>query len=224
MSTFLYMKLLESTPARYDRGIRMLSGGKIGRVYERLAELVAARGKYVLDIGCGTGGVALACAARGADVVGIDINPEMLEIAQTKRRPSAGSVEWLELGAMEIEDRFPENAFDAAVSCLMFSELSREEQSYVLEVVHSRLRPGGMIVLADEVLPRTPARRLWYRVGRLPVALLTFALTQTTTRPVQRLAERVREAGFVTVEEERLSFGAFAIVSAVKGKEHRESA
>lgn len=201
----------------------MLSGGKIGRVYERVAELAAARGKRVLDIGCGTGGVALACAARGADVVGVDISPEMLEIARTKRCPPAGSVEWLELGAMEIEDRFPEDAFDAVASCLMFSELSREEQSYVLKVVHSRLRPGGTIVIADEVLPRTRARRLWYRVGRLPVALLTFALTQTTTRPVRRLAERVREAGFVTVGEERLSSGAFSIVSAVKGVEHRES-
>ncbi len=223
MSTFLYMRLLESTPARYDRGIRMLSGGKIGRVYERVAEQVAARGKRVLDIGCGTGGVALACAARGADVVGIDINPGMLEIAQAKSCPPAGSVEWLELGAMEIEDRFPEDAFDAVAACLMFSELSCEEQSYVLKVVYSRLRPGGTIVIADEVLPRTRARRLWYRAGRLPVALFTFALTQTTTRPVQRLAERLREAGFVTVEEERLSSGAFSIVSGVK-EEHRESA
>jgi demethylmenaquinone methyltransferase/2-methoxy-6-polyprenyl-1,4-benzoquinol methylase len=202
----------------------MLSGGKIGRVYERLAEQVAARGKRVLDIGCGTGGVALACAARGADVVGIDISPGMLEVARTKRCPPGGSVEWLELGAMEIEDRFPEDGFDAVASCLTFSELSSEEQSYVLKVVYSRLQPGGTIVIADEVLPRTRARRLWYRARRLPVALVTFALTQTTTRPVQRLAERLREAGFVTVGEERLSSGAFSIVSGVKGEEHRESA
>jgi demethylmenaquinone methyltransferase/2-methoxy-6-polyprenyl-1,4-benzoquinol methylase len=224
MSTFLYMRLLESSPARYDRGIRMLSGGKIGGVYERLAEQVAARGKRVLDVGCGTGAVALACAARGADVVGIDINPGMLEIARTKRCPHAGRVEWLELGAMEIEDRFPEDAFDGVASCLTFSELSAEEQSYVLKVLYSRMRPGGTIVIADEVLPRTLARRLWYRLGRFPVALLTFALTQTTTRPVQRLAERLREAGFVAVEEERLSAGAFSIVSGVKEEVHRESA
>ncbi len=205
MSTFLYMRLLESSPARYDRGIRMLSRGKIGRVYEHLAERVAARGKRVLDVGCGTGAVALACAARGADVVGIDISPGMLEIAQRKRCPSAGSVEWLELSAMEIEDRFAKDAFDAVTSCITFSELSPEEQSYVLNVVYSRLRPGGTIVIADEVLPRTRVRRLWYRLGRLPVALLTFVLTQTTTRPVQRLAEQLSEAGFVAVEEERLS-------------------
>jgi demethylmenaquinone methyltransferase/2-methoxy-6-polyprenyl-1,4-benzoquinol methylase len=224
MSTFLYMRLLESSPARYDRGIRMLSRGKIGRVYERLAELVAARGKSVLDVGCGTGAVALACAARGANVVGIDVNPGMLKIARTKRCPPAGSVDWLKLGAMEIEDRFPEDAFDAVASCLTFSELSPEEQSYVLKVLYSRMRPGGTIVIADEVLPRTGAHRLWYRLGRLPVALLTFALTQTTTRPVQRIAEQLSEAGFVAVEEERLSSSAFSIVSAVKEDVHRENA
>jgi demethylmenaquinone methyltransferase/2-methoxy-6-polyprenyl-1,4-benzoquinol methylase len=136
------MRLLESSPARYDRGIHVLSRGKIGRVYERVAELVAARGKSVLDVGCGTGAVALACAARGADVVGIDLNPGMLEIARTKGCPPAGSVEWLELSAMEIEDRFPEDAFDAVASCLTFSELSPEEQSYVLKVLHSRMRPS----------------------------------------------------------------------------------
>jgi demethylmenaquinone methyltransferase/2-methoxy-6-polyprenyl-1,4-benzoquinol methylase len=224
MSTFLYMKLLESAPARYDRGIRILSRGKIGRVYEHLAERVAARGKRVLDVGCGTGAVALACAARGADVVGIDINPGMLEIARTKRCPSAGSVEWLELSAMEIEDRFPEDSFDAVASCLTFSELSPEEQSYVLRVLHSRLRARGTIVIADEVLPRTRARRLRYRLRRLPVALLTFALAQTTTRPVERLAERLSEAGFATVEEERPSSAAFSIVSGVKEGGQRESA
>lgn len=224
MSTFLYMKLLESAPARYDRGIRMLSRGKIGRVYERVAEQAAATGMRVLDLGCGTGAVALACAARGADVVGIDIDAGMLAIARRKGRPSMGSVEWLELGAMEIEDRFPEDAFDAIVSCLTFSELSAEEQSYVLAVLYSRLRPGGTIVIADEVLPRTWARRLRYRLGRLPVALLTFALTQTTTRPVDRLAERMCAAGFAAVKEERLPSGAFSIVSGTKREEHRESA
>jgi hypothetical protein len=121
-------------------------------------------------------------------------------------------------------DRFPEDAFDAVASCLTFSELSPEEQSYVLKVLHSRMRPGGTIVIADEVFPRTRARRLWYRLGRLPVALLTFALTQTTTRPIQRLAKRLSEAGFVAVEEERLPSGAFSIVSGVKEEVHRESA
>jgi SAM-dependent methyltransferase len=44
------------------------------------------KGKRVLDIGCGTGNNAVALARRGFEVTGIDINPSMLAIAQTKQQ------------------------------------------------------------------------------------------------------------------------------------------
>ena len=90
MSSFVWMKVLESAPERYDCGIRMLSGGRIAEAYERIAALVAAPGTRILDIGCGTGGVTLACAARGASAIGIDIDAGMLEVARTKPVPSSG--------------------------------------------------------------------------------------------------------------------------------------
>ncbi len=45
---------------------------------------VDLRGKRVLDAGCGTGAMAQALAQRGADVVGIDISPALLEIAEQR--------------------------------------------------------------------------------------------------------------------------------------------
>ncbi len=219
MSSYVFMKILESAPQRYDRGIRMLSGGHIEEIYQRVARRAAAPGARLLDIGCGTGNLSLACAARGANVVGIDINAGMLEVARAKPRPANGSVEWVELGAAEIEDRFAEATFDAIVSCLAFSELGADEQSYVLRIALSRLRPGGTLIIADEVLPPTAAARLRHRLWRWPMALATYALTQTTTHPVRQLAARVRQAGFTEVEESRLPSGAFAIVSARKRKE-----
>jgi len=181
-----------------------------------VARAVATPGARILDIGCGTGALSIACAARGATVVGIDINAGMLEVARAKSPPPGGGgrVEWLELGAVEIEDRFGEAVFDAIVSCLMFSELAPQEQSYVLRIARSRLKPGGMLVLADEVLPSTVIGRLWHRLSRWPLALVTYVLTQTTTRPVRDLAVRVREAGFAAVKETRLWGGTFAIVAA----------
>lgn len=216
MSSYVFMKILESAPQRYDRGLRLLSAGRSEEIYRRVADLSAAPGRRILDIGCGTGGVALACAARGAVVVGIDVNAGMLEVARSKPLPTAagGSVEWLELGAVEIEDRFGPDSFDAAVSCLCFSELSPQEQGYVLRVVHSRLKPGGRLVIADEVLPATPRGRCWYRLRRWPIAVVTYALTQTTTRPVAELAERVRAADFTDVEQTRPWSNDFAIVCA----------
>ncbi len=218
MSTLVWMKLLESAPERYDRGIRMLTRGRIGEVYERIARSVATPGKRILDIGCGTGGVSLACAARGAVVTGIDIDAGMLEVARGKPVPAAGRVEFLELGAAEIEDRFAKESLDAVVSCLAMSELSVEEQDYALRAAYSCLAPGGTIMIADETLPQSGLSRLAYRLRRLPVAAVTYILTQATTRPVRDLALRVRAAGFSGVREERMWSGSFLIVHGVKGK------
>jgi ubiquinone/menaquinone biosynthesis C-methylase UbiE len=217
MSSFVWMKVLESGPERYDHGVRMLSRGRIDDVYRRIAELAAAPGRHVLDVGCGTGGVALACAARGAVVTGIDANAGMLEVARSKPVPAAGSVEWLELGAAEIVDRVPEQSVDAVVSCLVFSELSPDERRYALRTALSRLKPGGHLVIADEVEPRAPTGRLWHRLKRLPVTALTYALTQTTTRPVEDLAALVREAGFEHITEERMWSDSFLVLHATRG-------
>jgi ubiquinone/menaquinone biosynthesis C-methylase UbiE len=218
MSSYVFMKVLESTPRRYDRGLRILSRGRIGAIYARLAEIVTYPGARVLDIGCGTGAVSRACAERGAQVIGIDANAGMLEIARTRPEPAAGSVEWIELNAMEIEDRFPEESFDAIVSCLAFSELSPDERAYVLRTAHTRLRHGGLLAIADEVPPETPGLRLWHRVVRWPIAALTYAITQTTTHPVAGLLDAIRAAGFEDVLQERMPPGDFAVVRARRGE------
>lgn len=218
MSSFVWMKVLESAPERYDRGIRMLSGGRIQKVYDRVAALAAAPGKRVLDIGCGTGGASLACAARGAIVTGIDIDPGMLEVARRKPVPAVGSVAFVELGAAEIEDRFGEGSLDAVVSCLAMSEMSADEQDYALQVAYTRLTLGGVIVIADEVLPEALPSRLAFRVRRLPTALAAYLLTQTTTRPLRDIARRIQAARFSEVREERMWSGSFLIVRGVKAK------
>ena len=216
MSSFVWMKVLESAPERYDQGIARLSRGRIDDVYRRLASAVAAPGRTVLDIGCGTGGVSLACAARGAEVFGIDLDAGMLEVARAKPVPGRGPVTFLQLAAAEIEDRFPEETFDAVVSCLAFSELSFEQRAYALKVARTRLKPGGELVIADEVVPRSAGRRAWYHLRRAPSTALTYLLTQTTTRPVEGLADAVRAAGFAAVTETRIWEDSFLLVHGVK--------
>jgi len=206
------MKWLESAPERYDRGMRMLSCGRIDDIYQRIAARVAAPGRHILDLGCGTGGVALACATGGAHVVGIDTNAGMLEIARRKPVPGPGGVEWIELGMAETEDRFAPASFDAVVACLVFSELSTDEQAYALRASYSLLVRGGQIVIADETLPRDVARRVWWQLCRWPRHALTYLLTQASTRPVRGLAAALRAAGFAEVEETRLWSDTFAIL------------
>jgi demethylmenaquinone methyltransferase/2-methoxy-6-polyprenyl-1,4-benzoquinol methylase len=212
MSSYVYMRVLESTPLRYDRGIRMLSRGAIDAVYRRIAELAAGPDKRVLDVGCGTGNLTSACAVRGAEVVGVDSNAAMLDVARTKvaALDGPGGIELLQLDAMELEDRFEPAAFDAAVSCLLFSELQDEERAYVLRTLRSRVRAGGMVVIGDEVAPDAPGARAWWRLMRAPLVAVTWLMTQTTTQPVSGLEALLSEAGFVDVRSERMK-GSFVV-------------
>jgi ubiquinone/menaquinone biosynthesis C-methylase UbiE len=219
MSTFVLMRLLESAPRRYDSGIRLLSLGRIGRVHERMAERVGA-GERVLDIGCGTGSLALRCGERAARVTGIDISLQMLDVAREKVEAAGlqDKVELRQMSAIDLDEAFPEESFDAVVSSLMFSELSEDEQGFVLRECHHVLRDDGRLIITDEVVPRRWALRLLNRVLRLPLIVLTYILTQTTTSAVVGLEEKIAEAGFAIRAVETSLLGGLKLVVAAKSE------
>ena len=68
MSTYVYMRILESAPLRDDRGIRLLSLGRVSHMYEAVAQATVCTETTpsVLEIGCGTGNLTQALIARDA--------------------------------------------------------------------------------------------------------------------------------------------------------------
>ena len=82
-----YVRALFATIAdKYDFITVALSYGQDRRWKRRVIALAAPReGLRVLDLATGTGDLAFAAAARGARVVGLDITPRMIELAQEKR-------------------------------------------------------------------------------------------------------------------------------------------
>jgi len=210
------MKILESVPQRYDRGIRLLSGGKINKAYALAVEPIE-QGQRVLDIGCGTGALSLLAAAKGAQVEAIDINPAMLEVAQARAR-QLGLTEWIsfrEQGAVELAPIG--EPFDVILSSLCFSELSLEERSYVLPVLYQRLAPHGKLIIVDESPPERLIPWFFYRLLRPLWVGLTWILTQTTTHPIEGLVTEVKQAGFIVPPEGLTRLGSLVIVTAEKG-------
>lgn len=198
------MKILESTPARYDKGIRILTGGRLDEAYDCLTSNIK-EGQEVLDVGCGTGALTLRAARKGARVKGIDVNPQMLEIAK-KRIAEAGldgKVTLHELGIAELGNENSQK-YDVVMSGLCFSELSEDELIYTLKEAMRLLKPGGQLLIADEVTPDNPVMRAVNSILRLPLKIITYLITQTTTSAVKKLPERVRDAGFA-VESVRLN-------------------
>lgn len=222
MSTYVYMKILESSPRRYDTGIRLLSLGGVDAMYEEVAEAAVPVGRdtptRVLEIGCGTGNLTRALARRGAHVTAVDQSAEMLEIAHEKAIAFEGQVEITEMAAVEIGDRFPPESFDAVASSLALSEMSADERLYVLRAARRALRPGGRLVVADEVRPKNPAARIARAVARFPVAALTYLLTQTSTSAIPDLAALVSEAGFTIDREDHVARAGVGLVVATRAE------
>jgi ubiquinone/menaquinone biosynthesis C-methylase UbiE len=211
MSTLVYMKLLEQTPAKYDRGMRILTLGRIDRIKREIASTWVESDDAVLEIGCGTGTLAALMLERGARVVGIDVSEQMLAVA----REAAPRAELLHLTATAIDGLGTER-FDSIVSTLTFSELSDDELAYVLEASRSLLKADGRLIVADEVLPASWWQRVAFYLIRWPLAAVTFLLTQNTTHALRSLDSRLAEAEFRVLSSERYLLGTLALVIAEK--------
>ncbi|MDX1746947.1 MAG: class I SAM-dependent methyltransferase, partial [Halobacteriales archaeon] len=118
----------------------------------------------VLDVGCGTGNVAITAARRGAHVTGLDITPEMLEDARENAAiAEVDDIEWREGDAAELP--FEDDTFDITLSCVghMFATPPEEAGAELCRVT----RPGGRIAFTSwtprGVVPRMATIRQQYR-------------------------------------------------------------
>jgi ubiquinone/menaquinone biosynthesis C-methylase UbiE len=213
VSSYVFMKLLETQVSRYDLGMRLLSVGRIRRLYAEVAGQVPPRGD-VLDVGCGTGGVTAALVAPDRQVTGVDRSASMLAVAERALAGplSAGQARLRQVAITGLEREFPAESFDAVVCCLVLSELAATEERYALDVFCRLLRPGGTLVLADEVAPGSPGGLLWYRAIRLPMAIVTYVLTQTTTHAARELDGKLSARGLEAVETVHRQGRSFQIV------------
>ncbi len=111
-------------------------------------QLARRTGGPVLEIGCGTGRVALPLAKAGLPVVGVDVSPAMLAVAREKIAAAGLSrrVELVRANALDLklERRFP-LAFVALNSFGHFAEPGEPERA--LAMMREHLEPGGLIAL-----------------------------------------------------------------------------
>jgi ubiquinone/menaquinone biosynthesis C-methylase UbiE len=157
---------------------------------ERMLDLADLHpGEQVLDIGCGTGTLAIAANYRvGATgmVCGIDASPEMIARARKKARRSAVEVKFENAVVEKLP--FVDGTFDAVLSTLMLHHLGRKARQQCLCEARRVLKPGGRVVAVDFEDPAQSGRRFsvhFHRHGHVKFSDLKSMLN---------------EAGFPTVE------------------------
>jgi demethylmenaquinone methyltransferase/2-methoxy-6-polyprenyl-1,4-benzoquinol methylase len=161
-------------------------------------------GQRVLDLACGTGDVTWMLAERGAEVIGSDINADMMALANRKGERDLPFV-LADAGDLP----FPDGYFDL-VTC-SFAGRGFPDWPRVLGEVHRVLKPGGVFWNLDFARPPLApwdfAYRAWLTVSGAALGLALHGDARTyiyipasmKAYPGQRwLDQRMREAGFQT--------------------------
>jgi ubiquinone/menaquinone biosynthesis C-methylase UbiE len=150
--------VLRSHARCYDLVLRLSSVGHGRPLQDRVVELAnLAPGEKVLDVGCGTGSLALAAKARVGPrgvVYGIDASAPMLERASRKARRRGLEIRFRMAAAEALP--FPDHGFDVVFSTLMLHHLPRAARRQCVEEARRVLRPGGRLLVADF---QQPSRR-----------------------------------------------------------------
>lgn len=150
--------LFASVAGRYDLLNDIQSLGLHRLWKRRVVNLAQVRtGDRALDVCCGTGDIAIALAQRGADVVGLDFNGAMLEVARTRMRrlppartgrntlPGRGQLDFIKGDAQALP--FPQNTFAAVTVGYGLRNLP-SWQAGLGEMIRVA-RPGGRILVLD---------------------------------------------------------------------------
>jgi|SRR4029453_4577836 ubiquinone/menaquinone biosynthesis C-methylase UbiE len=131
----------------YDPLVSLLGGERARR--DLVAQANITPGQRILDIGCGTGTLAVMLKRSQADieVIGLDPDPKALRRAKTKATRAGFSLQ-LDQGFAD-DLPYAEHSFDRVFSSFMFHHLEGQNREKTLREVLRVLKPGGAFHLLD---------------------------------------------------------------------------
>jgi ubiquinone/menaquinone biosynthesis C-methylase UbiE len=137
----------------YDPLVSFLGFNRARR--ELISQANIKPGQHILDIGCGTGTLAVLLKRQysGVEVVGLDPDPKALRRAKTKVRRAVVSVQ-LDQGFAD-ELPYERESFDHVLSSFMFHHLAGQDREKTLQEVRRVLKRGGSFHLLDFVADHT---------------------------------------------------------------------
>ncbi|HEY9894182.1 MAG TPA: methyltransferase domain-containing protein [Candidatus Sericytochromatia bacterium] len=118
-------------------------------VRQSLLDAIQAQPRRILDLGCGTGSTTLLLkqAFPEAEVVGLDLSPQMLVVAEHKAEQANLAIQWRHGNAEHT--RFPDASFDVVTASLLFHETPPTVSQAILRECYRLLTVGGEVVILD---------------------------------------------------------------------------
>lgn len=146
---------MHSQARYYDLLAGLLTFGRERAFRERLVDVARiTEGESVLDVGCGTGTLAIAAKRRAGVtgvVTGIDASSEMIDLAEKKAAKAGVDVSFRNTIAEALP--FPDSSFDVVLSTLMLHHLPRGVREQCAREMRRVLKPGGRILAVDFSAP-----------------------------------------------------------------------
>lgn len=225
--------MFDHLASRYDLFNHLTGMGQAGRWRRAALEPVRA-GMSVLDLGCGTGDLAIAAIQKmhnRGEVIGLDFSAKMLEFAKKKAQKLNGenptNIRWVEKKAEDLPLDL-DTPYDVAVSGFVLRNLY-ENIDLILPKVRQALRNGGFLRFLDITEPDNFwVRCLWKIYMNTVVALygkILFGkdypilyLTESAQRfaRAREFVKKLEGAGFVNVRRKSFMLGMVTLYSAEK--------